>query len=303
MRICIFGAGALGSAIGGMLTRGHEVILIGRKPQVDAINRHGLLVMGDVRGRFRPQAFTDVSRLEPPELLIITTKAYDTRTAVQECRDWADDGTCVLTLQNGLGNLEILEEWKGDRAYGGTTTLGATMVGPGKVRVSGLGRTILGSTRDLKGANVQAAVFRSSGIPAGFSKDIVFEMWSKAITSACINPMTAILRVPNGRLLEDEATSRLIQELSKECEAIADACGISLPQSSMYPHVRAVLKDTAGNLSSMLQDVSRGRRTEIDQINGAFWRSAQKHNLPAPINRALVAIVQALEARRPKQKG
>lgn len=303
MRICIFGAGALGSALGGMLTRMHDVILIGRKPHVDAIRSFGLAINGDLRGRFKPCAFTKVSGLEPPELLLITTKAYDTRDAVRECRGWVKRGTTVLTLQNGLGNLEILQEWVGTRAFGGTTTLGATMLGPGKIRVSGLGRTLLGSTNDPDRAKSLALSFRASGIPAGYTRNIVSEIWRKAIVSACINPMTAVLRVPNGRLLESKATSRLVQELSTECELIARACGVMLPSRRMYQNVCAVLDDTAKNHSSMLQDVSRGKRTEIDQINGAFLRFAQEHDLPAPLNRALVALVQTLEARRPKQKG
>ena len=285
------------------MTHEHDVILIGRKSHVDAIRKSGLLINGDLRGRFKPYAFTNVSGLEPPELLLITTKAYDTRNAVRECQDWIKRSTSVLTLQNGLGNLELVEEWVGTRAFGGTTTLGATMVGPGKIRVSGLGRTILGSTKNPAGAKTLATAFHASGIPAAYTMDIVTEIWRKAIVSACINPITAVLRVPNGKLLESKTTSRLVQALSVECETIARACGVGFPQGSTYPRVRAVLKETARNLSSMLQDVSRGKRTEIDQINGAFWRSAQDHALPAPLNRALVALVLTLEARRRKQKG
>ena len=303
MRICIFGAGALGSAFGGMLTLKHDVILIGRKPHVDAIRKSGLVIDGDVRGRYKPCAFTRISGLEPPDLLLITTKAYDTRNAVRECRNWIKRGTTVLTLQNGLGNLEILEEWVGTRAFGGTTTLGARTLGPGKIRISGLGKTIVGSTKNPDRAKSLATTFRSSGISAGYTRNIVSEIWGKAIVSACVNPMTAVLRVPNGRLLESRATSRLVRELSTECESIARACGVKLPSRLMYPRVCTVLNDTAKNHSSMLQDVSRGKRTEIVQINGAFLRLAQEHALPAPLNEVLVALVQTLEARRPKQKG
>jgi 2-dehydropantoate 2-reductase len=213
-----------------------------------------------------------------------------------ECRPWVTGETIVLTLQNGIGNLEALREWKGSRAFGGTTTLGSTVASPGKVRISGLGRTVMGSELDPDCSKKIVGVFAESGIPTCFSENMLSEIWAKAIVSACINPITAILRVPNGRLLESRAVSSLISEVSKECERVARAHGIELPQSHMYPRVRAVARDTTRNLSSMLQDVMRGNRTEIDQINGAIWRLAEEHGLDAPLNKTLTVIVQSLES-------
>jgi 2-dehydropantoate 2-reductase len=295
MRICVFGAGALGSALGGMLARENDVFLVGRKPHVEAIRKRGLVLQGDLRRTVRLPAFTDVTRVAPPELLLITTKAYDTGGAIVECGPWVTDKTAVLTLQNGLGNLEALREWKGSKAFAGTTTLGSTMVSPGKVRISGLGRTMIGSELDPAYSEKIVGVFADSGIPSRFSKNMLPEMWAKAIVSACINPLTAILRVPNGRLLESRVISRMVLEVSKECERVARAHGIELSQSHMYPHVRAVAMDTARNLSSMLQDVLRGNRTEIDQINGLIWRLSEEHGLDSPLNKTLSAMVQSLE--------
>lgn len=204
--------------------------------------------------------------------------------------------TAVLTLQNGIGNLEALIEWGGSRAFGGTTTLGSTMVSPGKVRISGLGVTIMGSESDPDYSRQIVRVFSDSGMPSSFSGNIVSEIWAKAIVNACINPITAILRVPNGKLLESKAISRLVLEVSKECEIVAREHGIVLPQSYMYTRVRSVARDTARNLSSMLQDVMRGSRTEIDQINGAIWKLSEEHGLDAPLNRTLTAMVQSLDA-------
>jgi 2-dehydropantoate 2-reductase len=296
MRICVFGAGALGSALGGMLAGRNDVFLIGRKPHVEAIRKRGLVLQGDMSRTVRLPAFTNISRVAPPELLLMTTKAYDTGSALMECRPWVTGETAVLTLQNGIGNLEALRGWKGRRAFGGTTTLGSTMVSPGKVRISGLGRTMIGSELDPDYSKKIVGVFAESGVPSGFSENMMSEMWAKAIVSACINPITAILRVPNGRLLESGAVSRLVLEVSKECERVARAHGIELPQSRMYPRVRAVARDTARNLSSMLQDVMRGSRTEIDQINGVIWRLSEEHGLDAPLNKTLTAMVQSLEA-------
>ncbi len=294
MRICVFGAGALGSAIGGILARRNEVVLIARTPHVRAIRRAGLLLTGDVRRRVRLAAFPNVSRLDPPELLLITTKAYDTQQAIIECRGWASDETAVLTLQNGLGNFEALEKWKKGLALGGTTTLGSTMMSPGRVRVSGLGHTFIGSRADASMAKTVVRCFAESGIPTEFNAGIDSEIWAKAIISSCINPLTAILRVPNGRLLESRAISRMLKEISLECERVAEAKGVKLPQSHMYPRVRAVANDTSENLSSMLQDVLRGRRTEIEQLNGAFWRLSEELGLDLPLNTTLTSMIQSM---------
>jgi 2-dehydropantoate 2-reductase len=296
MRICVFGAGALGSALGGMLAARNDVFLIGRKSHVEEIRRRGLVLQGDLRRTVRVPAFIDISGLAPPELLLTTTKAYDTVGVIRECRTWVAAETSVLTLQNGIGNLEALTDWKGIRAFGGTTTIGSTMVSPGKVRISGLGRTMIGSESDPDYSKEIVRVFAESGIPSRFTENIETEIWAKAIVSACINPIAAILRVPNGRLLASRTVSRLVLEVSKECERIARVHGIELPRSDMYPYVRAVARDTARNLSSMLQDVMRNRRTEIAQINGVIWRLAEEHGLDAPLNKTLTAIIQSLEA-------
>lgn len=301
MRICVFGAGSLGSAVGGMLAEKHEVSLIGRRQHVEAINKKGLALQGDLRRTVRVPAFTELSHVDPPELLLITTKAYDTRNAIAECRRWATGRSAVLTLQNGIGNLELLTEWKGRKAFGATTTLGATLVSPGRVRVSGLGMTAVGSPADPESAKLIVSAFVESGIPAAYSADIAADIWSKAIVSACINPVTAILRVPNGALLQSKAVSRLLREISVECERIARAERIILSHIPVYPHVRSVARKTAGNLSSMLQDVMKGKRTEVDEINGAIWSLSQKHGLDAPLNRAMTSMVTALEQRKSSQ--
>jgi len=297
MRIGVFGAGALGAALGGILAARNDVFLIGRKPLVDTIRKQGLALQGDVSRTVRLPAFTGISRVAAPELLLITTKAYDTESAIVKCRPWATGETAVLTLQNGIGNIEALREWKGCRAFGGTTTMGCTMVSPGTVRISGLGRTVMGSELDPDYSKKLVRVLAESGIPSCFSENIMSEIWAKVIVSACINPVTAILRVPNGRLLESRTISRLILEVSKECERVARAQGVELPQSHMCSRVRAVAKGTSGNLSSMLQDVMRGSRTEIDQINGAICRLAEEQGLDAPLNRTLTALVQSFETR------
>lgn len=303
MRICIFGAGSLGSALGGFLAGTNEVALIGRHPHVDEIRKNGLTLVGDSARSVRLDAAERIIGLAPPELLIVTTKAYDTEEAVRICRTWTDKKTMVLTLQNGLGNLELLRAWKGRRAFGGTTTMGATRLSPGRVRVSGIGRIVIGADMDPAGAAMLVRVFSKAGIPATARIDISREIWAKAVVSACINPVTAVLRVPNGKLLDSPILSSFIRGVCEECIEVARSKGVRLSSTSMYARVRAVARDTSRNLSSMLQDIEHGNRTEIDQINGAFCRTGLDKGIPTPLNNALVAIVSSLEGVNHSQKG
>jgi len=125
MRVCVFGAGSLGSAIGGILAAKNEVTLVGRDPHMSITRAEGLRLTGDVRRKVRIGAWHSIADLEPPDLIIVTVKAYDTPDAVRVCLPWARADTRVLTLQNGLGNLEQMRAWKGRAAFGGTTTMGA----------------------------------------------------------------------------------------------------------------------------------------------------------------------------------
>lgn len=303
MRICIFGAGSLGSALGGLLAGTNEVALIGRHPHVEEIRRNGLALVGDRIRSARLEAAESVMDLAPPELLIVTTKAYDTEEAVRTCRRWTEKKTMVLTLQNGLGNLELLRAWKGNRAFGGTTTMGARLLSPGRVRVSGIGKTVIGADMDPSGAAMLARVFSKAGIPATTKNDISREIWAKAVVSACINPVTAVLRVPNGKLFDSPIIARFIREVCQECVDVACSEGIQLSSALMYARVRVVARNTSRNLCSMLQDVERENRTEIGQINGAFCRIGKDKGTPTPLNNALVAMVGSLEDLKRQQKG
>lgn len=303
MRICVFGAGSLGSALGGLLAAKNDVILIGRKPHASAVRKNGLMLVGDLVQTVNIDARESAKNLGPPELLIIATKAYDTVEAIQSCRRLVDKKTMVLTLQNGLGNLELLRNWRREKAFGGTTTLGATLVSPGVIRISGLGKTVIGADIDPEGAERIVSEFKSCGLPTSTVKHVFPAIWGKAVVNACINPTAAILRVTNGRLPESKAVSRFMREVCAECELVAKASGIDLSGVPMYSRVRSVCKDTAENLSSMLQDVRLGRRTEIDHINGAFCLRGDKSGIPTPLNDALVAIVHSICRYSQSEKG
>lgn len=296
MKICVFGAGSLGSAVGGLLADCHDVTLVGRTVNIAPISQSGLVIRGVINRKVRIDASDSIDELSPPDLLVVATKAYSTSSVVEACADWIRDDTVVLTLQNGLGNLEQLRSWRGDKAFGGTTTMGAYLTEPGTVRIASVGKTIIGSDLDDASADSIAAAFRASGIPAETERDILSEMWAKAIVNASINPLTAVLRVPNGDLLRSGTLTRLIAEICSEGEAVAQASDIALPVRSIYERTCAVAKETARNKSSMLRDIELGRRTEIDSINGHICRRGDLVGVPTPLNGLLVSLVKSLEA-------
>ena len=302
MRICVYGAGSLGSAIGGLLAGEHEVSFIGRPANVEAILRDGLTLKGAVERTVEAEAYTSIEGLQPPELMLITTKAYNTRAVIETCRTWAAEDTKVLTLQNGLGNLELLREWKGRSAFGGTTTMGAVLQAPGIVCLSGLGATVVGGDLDADSAGSISSLFTLAGMPSSVSKDIEGEIWAKAIVNASVNPLTAILGVRNGVLLESEIVSRLMSDICHECERVAEAAGVFLPPPKPFERVQLVARQTAENRSSMLRDVELGRRTEIESINGHICRVGSEAGVPTPLNKSLVSMVQSM-AWRPAEKG
>lgn len=295
MRILVFGAGSLGCAVGGMLARKHEVTLVGRKENMEAIRLGGLRLTGAVEARVDIATRESAEDVPAPELTILTTKAYHTSSVVDVLRTLPWREMPVLTLQNGLGNLEMLRGWKGPKAFGGTTTMGAVLLSPGTVRVSGLGKTVIGSDLDGRGAVAIGEVFSECGFRVETSRNISGEIWAKAIVNSCINPLTAILRVPNGSLLSSGTILRLMSELCDECVAVAHASGVRLPDDDMMGRVKAVAQDTAGNRSSMLRDVELGRRTEVRQLNGAMCKAGSFYGVSTPLNRAVSSMVEALE--------
>lgn len=302
MRICIFGAGSLGSALGGILASRNEVTLIGRRNHMMAVRKNGLTLKGDIRRSVEVEARERIDGIDPPDLVVITTKAFDTEEAVEKCRTVAGRNTSVLTLQNGLGNLEILRVWKGSNAFGGTITLGANLVAPGEVRVSGLGETLIGSDLNPEGARRMSLLFKESGLNARTCPDVTLAIWSKVAVSASINPLTAVLRLENGKLLTSASISRMMDEVCREAVAVGMRSGVALSLPKTIGLAHSVARSTSRNRSSMLQDVETGKRTEIEQINGAIWRLGERTGSPAPLNMALWAMVSSFELHPTSQK-
>lgn len=296
VEILVFGAGAMGSLIGGLLSIRQQVLLVGRREHVDAVQTHGLRIAGKTVRFVHPHAATRVPTAAHPQIVILTTKAYDTANAMPSLKRFA--GSAVfLTLQNGLDNPDIIAR-TAQRVVAGTTSHGVTFVGPGEVRHAGVGDTTIGPWKGVDREDVVRVrdVLDEAGIPTRISEDIRSDLWAKVVVNAAINPIAALAGVPNGRLVQDRNLARLLDEVGREALAVAQAAGAHLDANEILRRTRLVARRTAANRVSMLQDLDRHRRTEIDAITGAILRVAEEHGMDAPLNRALYALVRAREA-------
>lgn len=296
MRIVVFGAGAMGSFFGALLSARHEVLLVARKDHARAVNAHGLRVTGKTVLLARPKATTRLPRDARPDLVLVATKAYDTAAAMLALRRVAKTAM-FLTLQNGLENPEMIAETAA-RVIAGTTAHGVTFLGPGIIRHAGVGDTVIGKWQGVTDADVVRLrdVLADAGVPTQVSGDVRSELWSKLVVNASINPLAALAGVANGRLVRDRRLAAILEEVCREAAAVARADGARVDANELVRRTGLVARRTATNRSSMLQDLDRGRRTEIDAITGAVLRAAARRRIAAPRNEILYALVRAREA-------
>jgi len=294
MKILVFGAGAMGSLIGGLLSSRHEVTLVARSAHVRAIRHCGLHITGETNLVSDAWAMTEAPR-DKQDLVIISTKAYETASAVRHLRRFWHS-SLFLTLQNGLRNTDIIAA-KADRVVAGTTSHGVTFVRDGIIRHAGLGDTYLGAFKNATASEVRdlCREFTACGFPAKFSDDIKRAMWMKAIVNAAINPLTAIARVENGRLLQIPQLHALMRLSCEEAVAVARAEGHKIGMEEALRTACRVAFRTAANRSSMLQDIDRGRRTEVSEISGVMVEIARRRGLRTPTVDTLRLAVRELE--------
>jgi 2-dehydropantoate 2-reductase len=306
MQISIIGTGAMATLFAARLADVADVSMIGSWAEaLETIKQQGITIDGDSCCH---QVHTAYHPDDAPaaDLALILTKAYKTVKAAEVAAKTIKPDGLALTLQNGLGNIEVLADYVGrDRAMQGVTMQGATLLGPGRIRTSGRGATHLGyvpielaAPRDFSvghRAYEISALFNSAGLKSQVTADIDGLVWGKIIVNAAINPLTAILRVPNGALVESEDLIGLMKAAALEAAAIAKAVGITLPYSDPVERVKQVAAMTATNHSSMLQDVLGQRPTEIDAINGKIVEQGQALGIPTPVNAMLTSLMRAIE--------
>ncbi|MGC8836842.1 MAG: ketopantoate reductase family protein [Anaerolineae bacterium] len=301
MRVAVIGSGAMGSLYGAYLSRVAEVVLFDPwEAHIQAIQQDGLLLEeldGSERRVFLP-ATSDPAALREADLALIFVKSHQTRWAAEVAAKALKPDGLALTLQNGVGNREVVAEVLGEaRAVQGVTAHGATLLGPGHVRHAGKGPTHLGYTPENEARVRQVAeAFQQAGLEVHLLADLNSLVWGKLVVNVGINALTAILRVHNGRLLEIAPARALMARAVQEAAAVAEGLGIALPYPDPVVRTEEVCRATAPNRSSMLADVLRGSPTEIDVINGAIVREGARLGVPTPVNEVLVSLVKAIEA-------
>lgn len=297
--ILIVGIGALGSLFAARLAQaGHPVTMLGTwKEGLDAIRRNGVRFTdsnGNER-RFNIQATDNPRECVGVKHALVLVKAWQTERAANQLMEClALDGLAV-TLQNGLGNRETLIQSLGPRRVAlGVTTAGATLLGPGVVQAGGEGPISIERNQAI--GPLEAALL-SAKFDVRLVDDAQSLVWGKLVINSAINPLTALLKVPNGELLERTSAREVMGALARETARVAQAERIELPFDDPVAAAEEVAGKTAANRSSMLQDVLRGAPTEIDAICGAVVNYGEKHHIPTPTNWDCWKLVRALYGR------
>jgi 2-dehydropantoate 2-reductase len=307
MKIGVIGPGAMGCFLAARLAlSGNEVMILDHNPErAEFMNQKGLKIKGDP-GPYpvRVPVTLNPKDLAGRELIINCVKAYDTRSVAQALQSVGTD-SYLLTLQNGVGNVEILGEYlpKG-KILAGITAHGATYLGYGRVKYAGPGDTFIGhgfygiNRERSADAHLQtfADLLTAGRIPTKIVNRIEDLIWSKLLVNVGINALTALTRLANGKLIEFPETREILEEAVQEGLRVGKKKGIRFIYEDMPGQVKKVCHNTAGNISSMLQDVLKKKRTEIDFINGVIMKTGQQFDIPVPVNGLLTRLVKTLEA-------
>lgn len=301
MKIAIIGAGAMGSLYGGYLSKaGNEVYLLDVwQEHVDAINQQGLVIQeGEEQVQTHPRAVTSQQEVGTAEVVIVFVKSIHTGNAIKENLDLVGENTLLLTLQNGYGNAEAIAEFVDpDKIMVGTTAQGATLLGPGMIRHAGKGATHIGKYKGRKDTWVEnfAEVLRSAGFETEVSDHAMEMIWAKLFINVGINALTGLLIIVNGQLLHSEETQALMKLAVDEAVTVANAAGMTFDPEKVLSDVKKIAEATSENRSSMLQDLTHQRKTEIDMINGAIVKQGRLYSVETPVNETLTRLIKSKE--------
>ena len=295
MKIAVMGAGAVGCYYGFKLARaGHDVVLIGRSQHVEAIERHGLrLETQTFDEHIRVSASTDASAVRGAQLVLFCVKSTDTDSGAAAIKPHLAPDAVVLSLQNGVENAGRLRALLPQDVVAAAVYVGTEMAGPGHVRHHGRGELII---EQSKASDDVARALIAAGVPTDISENVRGELWAKLITNCAYNALSAITQLPYGRLVKGEGVTVVLRDLVAECVAVAKADGVTLP-GDIGMAVRKIAETAAGQYASTAQDLARGKRTEIDHLNGLIVRRGEASGIATPANRLLHAIVKLIEGK------
>ena len=294
MKIAVMGAGAVGCYFGGMLARsGHEVTLVARPEHVEAIRRSGLLMETlSFCEHVRIDAGIEASAVAHAELVLFCVKSIATESAGASLAPLLAAGCTLVSLQNGVDNAERLQAVAGHAALAAVVRVAVEMVAPGHICHRGGGELTLA---DGEPGRRLAPILRAAGIAVRLSDNLPGEQWTKLVVNCALNALSAIAQKPFGPLLQVEGVQELIREVVQECLAVARVAGITVAGDPWEALRRS--SSQGGQFSSMAQDHARGRRSEIDHLNGYVVRLGEELGVATPVNRCLQVAVRLIEER------
>jgi 2-dehydropantoate 2-reductase len=301
------GAGSIGSVVGGFLhLGGHQVYMIGKGPHIEAVAERGLDISG-IWGERRIDSISSATTVNDalgegfePEWTLLSVKSYDTRDALQDLLPVSPGQRGVISLQNGLGNVEAISETFPGMAVGGRVIFGATTLEPGRVEVTVCADDVLlgPAPGGLSGVEEVCEAFSESGIPCRFEERILSFIWDKVLYNVCLNALATLLKTDYGSLGDDPGTWAVMERLTREFYAVASAEGVGLvspdPGEYLERFRTELLPPTRDHRSSMQEDIEQGRRTEIDALNGAVARLGRTRGIETPANETLAEMIRFL---------
>jgi 2-dehydropantoate 2-reductase len=289
------GAGAVGCFYGAMLARGgHRVTLIGRQQHVAAVRERGLILeMGGATHTVTAIATTDPSGIVGADLVLFCVKSDDTAAAGRDMLPYLRQDTVILGLQNGVDNAPRLQAVLHRPVIAAAVYVASDMPAPGHVRHSGRGELVIAAGPSSEAI---AEMFQNAGVPTTTSENVLGVLWAKLIINCSYNALSAIAQLPYGRLIEVEGIRDLMKDVVSECLAVAEGLRVTMPGDSLGA-VLGLAASMPNQFSSTAQDLARGKRTEIDHLNGYIVRTGRELGIPVPVNRSLTAMVKLMEAK------
>ena len=300
LKVAVMGAGAVGCYYGGMLARaGHEVVLIARPQHVEAIARDGLRMETQTFDeQVRLAASTDPGAVRGAELVLFCVKSTDTESAGAQLRPYLPADALVLCLQNGVDNADRLRSVLPRHAVAAAVVYVASeMAGPGHVRHHGRGELVMEPVNGpAMTSETVAQALIAAGIPTEISPNVRGALWVKLILNCAYNAVSAITQLPYGKTVAGEGVKDVMRDIVAECLAVAQAEGVQLP-GDVDAAVRKIAETMPSQFSSTAQDLARGKRTEIDYLNGLIVQRGAALGVATPANRVLWALVKLLETK------
>ena len=295
MNVAVMGAGAVGCYYGAMLARaGHSVTLVGRQQHVDAVTDRGLFLETSRLQEYIPmRATTEPSGVADADLVLFSVKSADTEMAGREIAPHLKEGVVILSLQNGVDNAERLQAVIERTVVPAAVYVATEMAGPGYVKHHGRGELVIGLSSQSAAV---AASFTAAGIPTTVSENVIAALWSKLILNCAYNALSAVSQLPYGRLLEVDGVKAVMKDVVEECLSVARRTGVAVPANVLEP-VLALASTMPDQYSSTAQDLARGKKSEIDFLNGFVVRRGKEFGIPTPANQALYTMVKLLEAK------